>query len=178
MDAARSSAIFRRIDHYELSLCLLCNRAGSRRNVERLFVVVSRLGDGVFWYGLIAALPFIYGPGALRVSLRLALTGVVCVLVYKTLKSTMVRQRPFILHKDIRRGTAPLDLYSFPSGHTLHAVAFSSVSVSYYPGLVWLVLPFAALVAMSRVVLGLHFPSDVAAGAVIGLLLARLIVGF
>ena len=65
-----------------------------------------------------------------------------------------------------------MDLYSFPSGHTLHAVAFTLVALTYYPHLAWLLIPFASLVAMSRVILGLHYPSDVFAGALIGALLA------
>ena len=64
--------------------------------------------------------------------------------------------------------TAPLDRFSFPSGHTLHAVAFSLVAVHYYPGLIWLVLPFTALVAVSRLILGLHYPTDVLAGIALG----------
>ena len=66
----------------------------------------------------------------------------------------------------------PLDQFSFPSGHTLHAVGFSVVAVAYFPVLIWLVLPFTLLVAASRVILGLHYPSDVLAGALVGLSIA------
>ena len=85
----------------------------------------------------------------------------------------MLRQRPYILHGGITLGTAPLDTYSFPSGHTLHAVAFTMVALAYCPQLAWLLIPLTGLVAASRVILGLHYPSDVFAGAVIGALLAR-----
>lgn len=172
MNPLKTGALFARIDTVELSLCLACNRACHRQRIRQGFAVVSRLGDGVFWYTLMVALPIVFGAAAMRASIHMALVAVAGVVLYKFLKSHMVRERPFLQHADIALGAAPLDRYSFPSGHTLHAVGFSVVVLSYYPQLAWLVLPFAALVALSRVVLGLHYPSDVLAGALLGALLA------
>jgi undecaprenyl-diphosphatase len=68
----------------------------------------------------------------------------------------------------------PLDRYSFPSGHTLHAVLFTTIAVAYAPSLVFVLLPFTLLIAASRVVLGLHYPSDVIVGALLGWMIAKL----
>ena len=68
----------------------------------------------------------------------------------------------------------PLDRYSFPSGHTLHAVSFTTIALAHFPELAIVLVPFALLVAVSRVVLGLHYPTDVAAGAVLGATLATI----
>ena len=68
----------------------------------------------------------------------------------------------------------PLDKYSFPSGHTLHAVAFSTLLIAGLPQLAGFLITFTLLVALSRMVLGLHYPSDVLIGALLGWLLARL----
>jgi undecaprenyl-diphosphatase len=68
----------------------------------------------------------------------------------------------------------PLDRYSFPSGHTLHAVMFTALVVPSVPELAIVLIPFTMLVAASRVVLGLHYPSDVLAGAALGGALATL----
>ena len=99
----------------------------------------------------------------------MATAGLLCTLLYKALKHRLVRERPFISFKSIHCGTPPLDRYSFPSGHTLHAVCFNTMLAFLAPGVAWTLLPFTLSVAASRVVLGLHYPSDVAAGAVIGL---------
>ena len=68
----------------------------------------------------------------------------------------------------IRACARSLDEFSFPSGHTLHSVAFSVILTAYYPRFAIFVWPFTALLAISRVVLGLHYPSDVVVGALIG----------
>src|SRR3546814_3575510 len=115
-----------------------------------------------------AALVMFDGYAGLLASLHLAATGTVALLLYKAIKRWTRRPRPFAADVRIRAWIAPLDEFSFPSGHTLHAVAFSLVAVAHYPALAWLVLPFAASVAASRVVLGLHYPSDVLAATAIG----------
>lgn len=48
------------------------------------------------------------------------------------------------------------------------------MALAYYPALAWLLIPFSASVAASRVVLGLHYPSDVLAATAIGIALASL----
>jgi len=174
MQAGDFSTLIARIDAAEYGLCRRCNRGASLASVRWIFRLASRLGDGVAWYVLIIALPVVYGSAALRPAMGMALTGGLGVLAYKWLKRTFVRERPFITYPAIDLGTAPLDRYSFPSGHTLHAVAFTWQAVAHYGELAWILVPFACLIAASRVVLGLHYPSDVVAGAAIGALLAAL----
>jgi undecaprenyl-diphosphatase len=169
----RMYSAFKRMEGWELVLCELCNRACRFLTIKRIFVAVSRLGDGLFWYVLMISLPLWYGRDAVQASLHILFVGLAGLALYKYLKSHLVRQRPYIQHGGITLGTAPLDRYSFPSGHTLHAVSFTIVALAYYPQLAWLLIPFATVVALSRVILGLHYPSDVLVGAVIGALLAR-----
>jgi undecaprenyl-diphosphatase len=174
MKATGTNTFMARIDAAEYGLCMRLNRVAQRPLPRRVFQVASRLGDGVVWYVLILALPFMFGVTALRPAIVMALTGVLGVLLYSLLKRVFVRERPFITHASISRAAAPLDRYSFPSGHTLHAVCFAWQASAHFPVLVWVLLPLAALIAGSRVVLGLHYPSDVLAGAAIGAALAEL----
>lgn len=140
--------------------------------MRNVFVVVSRLGDGPAWYALVLLIPVRYGEAGLKPALIMATTGLVGVALYKVLKHRLVRERPYITFAAIHAGAAPLDRYSFPSGHTLHAVAFTVLATVYFPALSWALVPFASLIAASRVVLGLHYPTDVLAGAMLGTALA------
>ena len=159
---------------YDERLCLSLNRAGRIACVRRLFQTVSRLGDGMLWYGLMFGLLVGYGMEAAGAVVHMLGAGLVSTALYKWLKVKTSRPRPYQVNHAIICSAAPLDQFSFPSGHTLHAVAFSVVLLAHYPGFAWLVLPFTVLVALSRMVLGLHYPSDVLAGAALGAAVAAL----
>jgi undecaprenyl-diphosphatase len=149
-------------------LCIRVNRALRVHWVLQMFRVVSRLGDGVLWYALMLAMLIGDRSGAAPAVLHMVCVGAVCTVCYKLLKHRTVRLRPYQVHGEVAVGAAPLDAFSFPSGHTLHAVAFTLVAVAYDSGLAVLLVPFTLLVAASRVALGLHYPSDVLAGALLG----------
>lgn len=158
----------------ELRICLAANRAIHRITAVKFFATVSRLGDGVIWYALMVLLPLVWGPRALLASLHLALTGLGALALYYSLKRLTRRPRPYCQERAIRLIVPPIDEFSFPSGHTLQAVAFTVVAMSWFPVLGWVLIPFSLLVALSRVVLGLHYPSDVLAAVGFGLVLGLL----
>ncbi len=154
------------------SLAQALHRASAHPGLLLLLAFASRLGDGVIWYATILALPFVGGPAGVPCALRMLLLGLLNGLVYRILERRFARPRPFVACPGVRAYARCHDGHSFPSGHTLHAVAFGMLLTAYYPGLGWLVWPFVALVAASRVVLGLHFPSDVIVGAAMGWVMA------
>jgi undecaprenyl-diphosphatase len=162
----RIATAFAHFDRAELRLCRYLNRSSGLPTPRAFFRAVSRLGDGWLWCALIGWIAL--QPGGGFAALQLALTGAVGLLGYKLIKRHAVRERPFITHPAIDCAAAPLDRYSFPSGHTLHAVCFALLGAHHLPELALPLAGFAALVALSRVVLGLHYPTDVAAGALLG----------
>ncbi|MBS0345542.1 MAG: phosphatase PAP2 family protein [Proteobacteria bacterium] len=153
-------------------LAVRSNRLSRHRGLRDLMRAVSRLGDGVAWYTLAACLFALFGAEALPALRQMLAAGVLGVIVYKILKTRTLRPRPFEVVSDVVCAGSPLDKFSFPSGHTLHAVSFSLVLAQHFPPLAPAVFGFAALVAVSRPVLGLHYPSDVLAGGAIGATLA------
>ncbi len=166
--ATRLATAFQRFDQAELRVCRYLNRPSGSQALRAFFRGASRLGDGWLWYALIALQPLLLGAQGWFAAAHLAATGGAGLLAYKLIKRHAVRERPFITHPAISCAAAPLDRYSFPSGHTLHAVSFAILGSHYLPELTAPLAAFALLVALSRVVLGLHYPTDVAAGAVLG----------
>jgi undecaprenyl-diphosphatase len=168
----RLDAALSLIQRWDSQLCERLNVDLRRRALLAPMRAVSWLGNGLFWYALMLALLLGDARGAAMPVLHMAFVGAVCTCCYKMLKHSTVRSRPYQVNPLVSAGAAALDRFSFPSGHTLHAMAFSVVAGSYYPGL-WIVLaPFTLLTAVSRVALGLHYPSDVIAGGALGALIA------
>lgn len=159
---------YRRLLAWDAALCRRCSRLQHQPALTALLRAVSRIGDGVFWYALMAVLPLLYGPAGVRASVHMALAGLVCLLVYRWLKRRTARPRPAGVVTDVRTATHVLDEFSFPSGHTLHAVAFTLIAVHHFPQMHVLLVPLCMLIALSRPALGLHYPSDVLAGALLG----------
>ena len=163
-------------DDLELGICLKINSLSRNSTIKAFFSAVSRLGDYPAWvlFGL-ATLYFIDSSILVFVA-QAGATALLGVGIYKLLKHRLVRERPFVTHGEIVCGTAPLDRYSFPSGHTLHAVSFTMLYASHVPEMLVVMLPFAGLIAASRVILGLHYPSDVVVGGGIGAAIASVVI--
>jgi len=146
----RLEASLSQLRAWDRSLCVRFNHGARIAGLRTFFRGVSRLGDGVLWYALMIAM-LADGTQGVQTVLPMAATGFACTLIYKWLKSKTSRPRPYEVVSAVLAGATPLDAFSFPSGHTLHAVAFTMVAVAGYPWLAWLAVPFTLLVAASRV---------------------------
>lgn len=163
---------------WDMELCAFCNRRSRNLAVRNLFRLCSRLGDGVFWYVLMIVLLLQYQAAAIPAVFHMIMVGLVGTACYKFIKGKTLRPRPFNVYPAIVCVGKTLDQFSFPSGHTMHAVGFSIIAMAYFPALIWLVVPFSVMVALSRPILGLHYPSDVLAGAALGAIIAALSFSF
>src|SRR5690348_8164141 len=88
---------------FDPHLCRMASHWATRRSVHRFFGIVSRLGDGVFWYGLMVVLAACGGMHGLAAALQMLGTGLFAWLLYRTLKLHTRRPRPFRAHTDVTR---------------------------------------------------------------------------
>jgi len=141
----------------------------NRHNWLRLSMVgASKLGDWPLW--LVSGVVLLaIGDIRLRYAV-LASSGAILasVLLFMMIKNLIGRPRPCEVWADLPCLLRAPDRFSFPSGHTMTAFAAASAYGELAPELLLLFLPAALLIGLSRVLLGLHYPTDVLAGALLG----------
>ncbi len=163
-----------KLGHVDSSSAVLLNRTLHLPGIQRFFAAISILGNGRAWYAVMIWIILAYPDSGKQIVLHALLTGAANLLVYKVCKRYTHRRRPYAAMDEILLGACPLDQYSFPSGHTMHAVAFSLLFAHYFPVFIYVGVAFTVCIALSRVILGLHYPSDVLWGACLGFAVAQL----
>jgi undecaprenyl-diphosphatase len=134
-------------------------------------VWATRLGDGWLWYGMAAVLAAT-GSEHLRVLATGALASALASATFSITKRRVRRSRPCDAapHPAFLQ-VHPPDRYSFPSGHSINAFAIGTVLALALPPLWPALLVLASSIAASRVVMGLHYLSDIVVGALLGTLI-------
>ena len=129
---------------------------------------ITHLGGATFTLSLLFALIILF-PDPIRSSAIAALVSVTISQIFvQIIKKLLCRRRPYLKLTDVNTCSNPLKDYSFPSGHTTAAFAVAIVFAVQYPFIALTLLPLAILVGISRMYLGLHYPTDCIIGAAIG----------
>jgi undecaprenyl-diphosphatase len=144
------------------------NRWSAPRWVRLWMICATRGGDGWLWYALLGVV-LLFGDAnrfaAVGAGMVAAGSGIA---VFLSLKRLTGRKRPCQIEPHCWATLLPPDKFSFPSGHTITAFAVATPVALFYPSLAVGVLFCAFSIAASRILLGMHFLSDVLAGAVVG----------
>ncbi len=140
--------------------------------LDWLMPKITFLGEaGLIW--IVLALLFLWMKPRRKCGLKMTVSLVIClVLALLILKNVIARPRPCWINTEMEMLVKVPKDYSFPSGHTLSGVASALIifKADRLIGIPALIL--AAVIAFSRLYLYVHFPTDVIAGAVLGILLA------
>ena len=134
--------------------------------LDKIMTSITKLGDaGIFW--IILTLLFLIIPKMRKTGIIMAAALIMDLLIC----NVAARTRPYDVNTSVQLLVAKLHDYSFPSGHT--AASFASVTALYLAGekKLWKpALVLACLIAVSRLYLYVHYPTDVLGGMVFGIL--------
>jgi undecaprenyl-diphosphatase len=137
-------------------------------------IAATRGGDGWLWYAMGLIVVLFGGPDRIPALAAAAVAVGLGIALFLKLKRAIGRRRPCAMEPHCWATLLPPDQFSFPSGHTITAFAVALSLGSFYPAMLPGLLFCAASVALSRVLLGMHFLTDVLAGAALGAALGEI----
>jgi undecaprenyl-diphosphatase len=137
-------------------------------------IAATRAGDGWLWYLAGLAVLLFGGNARLAADAAAGSAAIVGIGIFISLKKISGRKRPCEIEPHVWAKLLPPDQFSFPSGHTITAFAVAIAIGDFFPMFFFPLLFCAVSIAASRILLGMHFLSDVLVGALLGTGLALL----
>lgn len=161
------------IHNYDIITFSWCLKHKHRDQAVKISRIVSFSADGPLY--VLAGVCFLIAQNW-DVSILLALGFLIERTCYSRFKKLFKRNRPPEAIPGFKSVVEPSDQFSFPSGHTSAAFLIACSISFHFPFMAWILYPWACCVGMARVFLGVHFPSDVIAGATMGITIAATLI--
>ncbi|GAD78731.1 phosphatase PAP2 family protein [Vibrio ezurae] len=157
------------IVRFDLTFSLLCMEHKYADRVSQISRAISHSGDGHL-YVLLAFIAYVVDSATGSLFLACGLLAFAIELpIYWLVKNGFRRRRPHELSPRFINYIEPSDKYSLPSGHTA-AATIMAINISFFfPSLAIIAVVWASLIALSRILLGVHFFSDIVAGVILGI---------
>lgn len=166
------------IVRWDVAFSVFCLKNRYSRQHATLSKAVSHTGDGHL-YVLIALVALLADSNTGRDFLLVGLTAFAIELpIYWLAKNTLKRRRPAEFSSLLHSHIVPSDKYSLPSGHSAAAFVMATLIGHFYPSLYLFSLVWATAIAGSRILLGVHFLTDVLIGAALGIACTSLAISF
>ncbi|MFD2671200.1 phosphatase PAP2 family protein [Marinicrinis sediminis] len=146
--------------------------------MDRIMHVITHLGGATSTIAISLALILLSPAPYHLVGLQCLAALAVSHIPVAILKRKYPRLRPYLVLPKTNICRNPLKDHSFPSGHTTAIFSITIPLMWAYPSLIFILLPITVIVAASRMILGLHYPSDVIAGAFVGTVAAAAAIQF
>lgn len=156
----------------------LLSSLGNRSCIVRPARVVSMLGDGYVYLLLTISIYLLDAQSGGNFLLYGLLAFAIERPLYLLLKNVIRRPRPGAGLPGFRSSHRASDEFSLPSGHTSAAFLFATLLSYFYPELYPLFFSIAGMIGLSRVLLGVHYPSDIAAGILLGCGSALVVISY
>ena len=172
LDTMDRTEVLTFIAHRDHNLMRRINRWPAPRWIRVWMMCATRGGDGWLWYGMGLVILLFGGDERFLAVGAAGLAAAIGVTIFLQIKKATGRKRPSAFEPHCWATLLPPDQFSCPSGHTITAFAVAVSLSMFYPSLALGLLFCAVSVALSRILLGMHFLSDVLAGGVIGATLA------
>ena len=164
------------IHKYDVFMFTWLINARMYNNLTKSSRYLSKTGDGQLYVIVAGTLYWLEGIENLCLKAVL-LAFLIERPAYFLLKNCLKRNRPEAALKNFRSIITPSDQFSFPSGHTSAAFMMATLFSYYFPPLTIYLYCWATLIGISRVVLGVHFPTDILVGVLLGISAALFSLG-
>ncbi|HVO75358.1 MAG TPA: phosphatase PAP2 family protein [Ignavibacteriaceae bacterium] len=154
----------------DLSILYFFNHTLSAGFLDKFFSIITNVNNWYIAYFVLLGISFFKGGKKGKI----AAVGVLILIIFsdqisqKIIKEIFLRVRPCKILNNIITPLGCDGNYSFPSNHAVNNFAAACFFYRFFPNLKWLLFGTASLVAISRIYLGLHYPSDILGGAAIG----------
>lgn len=154
----------------DLAIFYFFNHTLSVSFLDKFFSIITNVNNWYIAYIILLCVVFINGGKRGKIAVVLVILLIIATdqLGHKIFKEIFQRIRPCNTLSDVIAPLGCNGTYSFPSNHALNNFAAAMFFTRLFPKFKWILFIIASLVAISRVYLGLHYPSDIAGGAIIG----------
>lgn len=163
---------------YDSRMLLWCTHSKHHKRLSVVARMVSRTGDGYVQVLLPSLMLLIDGHTGEDFFLTVLIAFSIYLPIYWVLKHSLKRRRPPDVIPTFKSTIIASDKFSFPSGHSAAAFLFANLTALFYGTITWPLYLWASFVACSRVLLGVHFPSDILAGIGLGTVVAFYVLPF